>query len=250
MHAYLILVRRELGSFFLSWTGYVVLAAVTFIIGASFSMMIHALNTEPITMSLTELFYDTFFFWVILLVAPPVITMRLFAHEKQCGTFETLMTAPVSDLQVVLAKFTGALLCYGALWLPLLALALGLRHYTHEPAALDPGALAGTFLGLLLMGMLFVAIGCLASSLTRSQIVSVMVSFGLGLAILAGGFLAKALPPQLGWPHAALSQLNLAQHLEDFSRGMVDSRAVVFYLTSTFLFLFLTLRAVESRRWK
>jgi ABC-2 type transport system permease protein len=250
MHAYLILVRRELGGFFLSWTGYIVIAAVAFLIGVSFSMMIHALNTEPITMSITELFYDSFFFWVIFLVAPPVMTMRLFAHEKQSGTFETLMTAPVSDLQVVLAKFTGALICYCVLWLPLLGLTLGLRHYTREPTALDPGALASTFLGLMLMGMLLVAIGCLASSLTRSQIIAVMVSFGLGLAILAAGFLSKALPPQLGWPQAALSQMNLAQHLEDFSRGIVDSRAVVFYLTTTFLFLFLTLRAVESRRWK
>jgi ABC-2 type transport system permease protein len=250
MHAYLILVRRELGSFFLSWTGFIVLAAVAFIIGLSFSMMIQTLNTEPITLSLTEVFYDSFFFWMIFLVAPPVITMRLFAQEKQSGTFETLMTAPVSDLQVVLAKFTGALLCYCVLWLPLLGLTLGLRHYTHEPTALDSGALASTFLGLLLMGMLFVSIGCLASSLTQSQIIAVMVSFGAGLAILSGGYLSNVLPPQLGWPQAALSQLNLSQHLGDFSRGMVDTRAVAFYLTTTFLFLFLTLRAVESRRWK
>jgi ABC-2 type transport system permease protein len=185
-----------------------------------------------------------------LLVASPVITMRAFAQEKQTGTFETLMTAPVSDWQVVLAKFVGALLFYGLMWLPLAGLTLILRHYTREPTALDLGALGTTYLGILLMGMLYMAVGCLASALTRSQMIAAMVSFMLGLALFLVGYLAYAVPPQLGWPHTALSHLNMHQHMEDFARGILDTRAAVFYLTLTGLFLFLTLRVVESRRWK
>ena len=83
-------------------------------------------------MPVTELFYATPFFWLILLLAAPVITMRLFAQEKFSGTFETLMTTPVSDLQVVLAKFTAALLFYLVMWLPLLACMFVVRHYTQR----------------------------------------------------------------------------------------------------------------------
>lgn len=250
MRAYLLLVRRELGTFFVSWTGYMVIAAVLFIIGLSFVGILQALNTEPLTLSIHELFYESVAFWLVLLVATPVITMRLFAQEKQSGTFETLMTAPVNDVQVVLAKFTAALVFYGLMWLPLVAITLVLRHYTREPGAVDTGALGGALAGVMLMGMLYVAMGCLASALTRSQVIAAMVAFVAGLAIFLAGYLSYAVPPQLGWPHAALSQMNLYQHMQDFSRGVLDSRAVVFCLSGTFLFLFLTLRAVESRRWR
>jgi ABC-2 type transport system permease protein len=250
MRAYLLLVRRELGTYFYSWTGYVVMAAVLFVIGLTFSSIIQALNTEPLTMSLSELFYESISFWLVLMVATPVITMRLFAQEKQSGTFETLMTAPVNETQVVLAKFTGALVFYCLMWLPLLGLTWVMRHYLREPAALDTGALGGAFLGIILLGMLYVSIGCLASALTKSQMIAAMLSFMVGLGIFLCGYLAYAVPPQFGWSHALLSQMNLNQHMGDFARGVVDTRAVVFYLTGTFLFLFLTLRAVESRRWK
>mgnify|MGYP000011747766 CR=1 FL=1 len=250
MRVYWLLVRRELGTFFVSWTGYIIIAAALFIMGLSFAGILQALNTEPLTLTIHELFYESVAFWLVLLVATPVLTMRLFAQEKQSGTFETLMTAPVSDVQVVLAKFTAALVFYGLMWLPLVAITLTLRQYTRQAAIVDFGALAGAMAGVLLLGMLYVAIGCLASALTRSQVVAAMLSFVTGLAIFLGGYLAYAVPPQLGWPHAVLSQMNIYQHLQDLSRGVVDSRAVVFCLSTTFLFLFLTLRAVESRRWK
>jgi ABC-2 type transport system permease protein len=250
MRPYLLLVRRELGTFFVSWTGYIVIAAVLFIMGLSFSGILQALNTEPLTMTINELFYESVAFWLVLLVATPVITMRLFAQEKQSGTFETLMTAPVKDVQVVLAKFTAALLFYGLMWLPLVIITVMLKHYARQPSAVDFGALAGGMAGVFLIGMLYVAIGCLASALTRSQVIAAMLSFMVGLGIFLAGYLAYAVPPQLGWPHAVLSQMNLYQHLQDLSRGVVDTRAVVFCLSATFFFLFLTLRAVESRRWK
>src|SRR5262250_1547103 len=120
MQPYLTLTRRELGAYFLSLTGYIIIAAVTFLLGLSFVVLLVKLEQEPTPIPVTELFYVTQFFWLILLLAAPVITMRLFAQEKFSGTFETLMTAPVTDLQVVLAKFSAGLVFYTLMWLPLL----------------------------------------------------------------------------------------------------------------------------------
>src|SRR6185436_20347021 len=131
MQAFFTLIRRELGSMFLSWTGYVILGGVSFLIGCSFASLLHALNAQPTEQPLTELYYSTVYFWLILLLAPPLLTMRTFAQEKYSGTFETLMTVPISDLQVVVAKFTGAILFYALMWLPLVPCLLIARHYCN-----------------------------------------------------------------------------------------------------------------------
>ncbi|MEI7730045.1 MAG: ABC transporter permease subunit [Verrucomicrobiota bacterium] len=250
MQAYITLVRRELGSHFLSWTGYTVITAVVFLIGLSFVGMVEALNAEPLTVSITELFYETFSFWLILLMAAPMITMRTFALERHSGTFETLMTTPVSEMQVVLAKFSGALLFYLIMWLPLMALVFILKHYTQEPLSLDLGALATTYLGIALVGMLYLSLGCLASAMTRSQMIAAMLSFVVGISLFLLGFLSYAFAARAGWVALVLTHINMMDHLRDFARGVVDTRAVAFYLTGTFLFLYLTLKVVESRRWR
>src|SRR3989442_3421064 len=170
MQAYWSLVRRELSGYFFSMTGYVIIAAAMFLLGLSFVDLLKQLQREPTPMPVTELFYVTWFFWLILLLTAPVITMRLFALEKFSGTFETLMTTPVSDRQVVLAKFAAGLVFYALMWLPLLGCVLLVRWYTNEPSAFDAGVVGGTFLGILLLGGLFLLLGCFASALTRSQV--------------------------------------------------------------------------------
>src|SRR5690348_5789587 len=120
MQAYWTLTRRELSGYFLSLSGYVIISAALFLLGFSFVVLLVNLQQETTPLPLTEYFYITPFFWYILLLTTPVITMRLFALEKFSGTFETLMTAPVKDIQVVLAKFTAALVFYMVMWLPLL----------------------------------------------------------------------------------------------------------------------------------
>src|SRR5438067_4486473 len=132
MHAFCTLVRRELGAHFFSWTGYVVISAVLFLMGFSFHTLIRDLNAEATDRPLTEVFYLTMYFWLILWIAAPVITMRSFAQEKYSGTFETLMTTPVSDLQVVLAKFTGGMIFYLLMWLPLIGCLVIIRHFSHD----------------------------------------------------------------------------------------------------------------------
>src|SRR6185369_8662105 len=138
MRAYWTLVRRELGGHFVSWTGYVVMAVVLFLLGLCFLNLLQALNGQPSDRPVTELFFSTVYFWLILQLASPVITMRSFAQEKSSGTFETLMTAPVSDHQVVLAKFSGALLFYCLSWLPLLGCLFIVHHFSRDQLVLDP----------------------------------------------------------------------------------------------------------------
>ncbi len=126
MQAYWTLVRRELAGFFLSLGGYIIIASALFMMGLSLVVVLGMLQ-KPTPMPVTELYYSTPFFWLILLLTPPVIAMRLFAQEKATGTFETLMTTPVSDFEVVAAKFTAALLFYVLMWLPLLGCLLVVR---------------------------------------------------------------------------------------------------------------------------
>jgi gliding motility-associated transport system permease protein len=249
MRIFWTLLRRELAAFFFSLTGYVIIAAVTLLVGWSFNVLMTNLGSEPSPMPVTEMFYKTYFFWLIVLLAAPVITMRLFALEKFSGTYETLMTAPVGDLQVVAAKFTAAIVFFMVMWLPMLACLFIVRHFTNQNS-FDAGTVGGMYLGIFLVGCLFLSVGCFASSLTRSQMAAAMVSFVLGVSLFSLGFLAEAIVTPSHWQSQALSYFGLFEQMHNFARGMVDTRAVIFYLSATFFFLFLTLRVVESRRWK
>src|SRR5258706_3356036 len=248
MRAFWTLVRRELGGHFFSWTGYVVIAAVLFLIGLCFHILIADLNAHPSDQPLTEVFYQTV--WVILWIAAPVITMRAFAQEKYSGTFETLMTAPVSDLQVVLAKFTGAMIFYFLTWLPLTGCLAIIGHLGHDPGILDPPIVVSTYIGVLLLGSVYIALGCFASSITRNQIIAALITLAGGIALFLLNRLSSGFASKVGWQTQLFSYLNLLEHMQDFTRGVIDTRPLVLYLSSTFFLLFLTFRVVESRRWK
>jgi len=249
MQRYFTLVRRELGGYFASYSGYVVIAAVLFLLGLSFSDILAKLDT-PTDAPLTEDFFITFYFWIILLLTAPVMTIRSFALEKFSGTYETLMTSPAGDLQVVLAKFSGALVFFTLTWLPLFAYLLIVRRYSDDPSPLDGRVLASTFLGIVLIGAVYMALGCLASSLTRNQTVAAMLSYAMGLSIFLLSLRALVASPTSGWAVKIYSHIAMTDHLEQFARGMVDTRVLVYYLSLTVFFLFLTWKVVESRRWR
>jgi ABC-2 type transport system permease protein len=250
MRIFWTLLRRELAAFFLSPNGYVIIAAVTLLVGLSFVVLIAGVGSDPFTEPVTEMFYSTFYFWLILLLGTPVITMRLFAQEKASGTFETLMTTPVGDAQVVGAKFSAAVIFYLVTWLPLLACLLVVRHYTNQTSALDAGSVGGMYLGIFLIGSVFLSLGCLASALSQSQMMAAIISLVLGVSLFSLAYLAKATPVTTHWQTQVLAVFNLFDQMHDFARGAVDTRAVLFSVSATFLFLFLSLRVVESRRWK
>ncbi len=250
MQTYLTLTRRELAAYFISMTGYVIIAGAVFLMGWSFTVMLNNLQDVSTPMPVTELFFNSLFYWLIVLPFAPIITMRLFAQEKFSGTFETLMTAPVSDVEVVLAKFTAAWFFYMLMWLPLLVIVFVLRRFTSDPTVLDIGTLTGTFLCIALLGGVFVSGGLFASALTRSQIVAAMISLAGGISLFLLSFIGAHVETDSGWLPQLFSYLNLFDHMQDFARGVVDTRPVIFYVSLTGLFLFLTLRVVDSRRWR
>lgn len=248
--AYVALLRRELNAYFLSLSGYVILAAVVFLLGLSFVEVLVAYNGETLSAPLTEVFYSTMFFWLILLLAVPVITMRLFAHERATGTFETLMTTPVGDVTVVLAKFSGAMTFYLVMWLPLLGSLAIIALYSPDGSPLDWRTVASTYLGIALLGAFYVAMGCLASSLTRSQVMAAMIGLALGVTVFMLSFLRTNVGEGRGWLSGMANHISLLTHMEDFVRGVVDTRWVVFYVTLCGLCLFLTVKVIEGRRWR
>jgi ABC-2 type transport system permease protein len=151
---------------------------------------------------------------------------------------------------VVFAKFTSSMIFYVMMWLPLLGCIFVVRHYSKDSAAPDVGPIVTTFLGIWLLGALFISLGCFASSLTRNQLTAAMLSFALGIALFLLSFLSMILPPQPGWQTSLLDQISVTQHMQEFVRGVIDTRYIVFYLSLTVFFLFLTCKVVEARRWK
>jgi ABC-2 type transport system permease protein len=244
------LARRELGGYLLSWTGYIIISAALFMMGFSFVILLLKLQQDPTPMPVTELFYITQFFWLIILLAAPVITMRLFALEKFSGTYETLMTTPVSDFQVVVAKFSAALVFYLLMWLPLIGCMFVVRYFSRDSSAIDAGTIASTFVGIVLLGGLFISLGCCASALTKSQVAAAMMGLVFGATIFFLGFVADKVPNPSSWQGQAAACFKLFDQMHDFARGVIDTRPVVLLVSLTLFILFLTLRIVESRRWK
>ena len=242
--------RRELSAFFQGPTGFIIIAAVMFLIGLGFLVVLSGLNGEATPMPVTQVFYGTYFFWVILLLIAPVITMRSFAMERASGTYESLMTAPVGDWQVVLSKFAGALIFYIILWVPLLICSVVVRFYVGESAVLGLGTMFTSALGILMVGCLYMSIGCFASALTRNQAVAAVSGFALGAALFFTGFFSYFAGDRTDWLSQLARHISLANHMESFTRGVVDLGAIVFFLSLTGLFLYLTHKVVESRRWK
>jgi len=250
MRAYLTLTRRELASFFLSITGYVIISGLALLVGLDFVTLLNSVGTDPVSMPITQLFFNNLLLWIIIVLTAPVITMRLFALEKASGTFETLTTTPVGDAQIVAAKFTAAVIFFVVMWLPTLAYMFIVQHFANQAGALDKGTLGSMYAGLFLAGCFLLSIGCLASALTKSQVVAGMITLVAGIALLMLNWLAQNISPGGQWQGQVLSFFNLTQQMLDFTRGIVDTRVIIFYVSVTFFFLFLTLRVIESRRWK
>lgn len=250
MRGCFILLRRELGSYFVSWTGYVVIGAVVFLIGLGYIGLIEAVNNEPITKSVVEMFFESHYFWLVLLLVSPLITMRTFAREKSTGTFETLMTSPITEIEVVVAKFLAALIFYIIMWSPLIICMVLIQQYMPADLSSDFGRTLSVFAGVILIGFLYMAMGCFASALSKSQTSAAIAGYAFGIGLFILSFLSYAITPQLGLVSTVLGYVNMIEHIKDFARGVVDTRPLVFYLTTSLLFLNLTLRVIESRRWK
>lgn len=237
---------RELRAYFFSPLAYIVAALLLVVNGVVFSLIVSYLNDPRAAIGAPlELFFgQTVYFWLVLLFVAPVLTMRLLSEERRSGTIEVLMTAPVTEGQVVLGKYLASLVFYAFLWLPTFVYPMLLAYYSE----VDWGPVMAGYLGVLGIGSLFLSIGIFASSLTRSQLVAAVLTFALLIPLFTFGLLENLFNSEL--LREVFSYLNLWQHMEELGRGIVDTRRLVYYVSATGLFLFLAARALATRKWR
>lgn len=250
MHRFSTLLRREVGHYFHQPLAYVVLFFFLLLTGFNFHAGLTALNRETGTTTVVEAFFNTILFWIPLLLIFPLLTMRLFSEEYKLGTIETLMTAPVRDSEVVLAKYFGAFLFYTTLWLPSILYFWIFRIVTGRGAATAFSSYLGAYSIVLLVGLFYLAIGCLASTLTQNQIVAAVASFALICGMFFINYLSLLFPTTAPFLQEITYYFSTAEHMAEFSRGLFDTRPVVFYLSMAAFTLFLALHVFQYRRWK
>jgi ABC-2 type transport system permease protein len=246
--------KREVRQYFTSPVAYVILAIFLFITGLFFyaifsgfaqaSMQI-AMNPGMgrdlnVMDSVLRPLFDNM--RVILLLLMPLVTMRLFAEERRSGTIELLLTYPVRDGAVLVGKYLAAMTLYAAMIAGMLAYPAMLAYF----ARVEWGPLLTGYVGLVLMGAMFAAVGLFASSLTENQIVAAIVTFGVLLSFWIIGWLAAFVSGPVG---AVLTHLSILEHNDTFAKGVLDTKDVIYYVDFTALALFLALRSLEARRW-
>ena len=237
MRTSLAIAWREIQGYFTSPMGYIVglvfLALTGYYFGDSISGIFPEASIDGYIQPLS----------FILILLAPAMTMRLLAEEQKLGSLELLLTSPVRDWEVVLGKFLASIVFF------LATLSLTLYYVLLLYAFGDPdsGPVWSGYLGVILYGSAALSIGLLASSITNNQIIALVVGFGI-LLILT--LLEQASELVDGVGATALSHASMGSHLDDFSRGIVDSRHIVYYITVIIVFLFLTIRSLESRRWR
>ena len=250
MKTFFTLLLREIKSFFYSPIAYVVLFYFLFLSGYNFYMQINLMNGFPTEITVVQAFFAPAIFWFPFVLSFPLITMRTYSEEFRMGTFETLTTAPVKDSQVVLAKFFGVLFFSSILWAPSLASFAIFERISGHSATNATGAYYGTYLLLFLVGCLYSAIGCLSSALTKDQINAATISFTTITLLLFVGFLPEVLNISAPAVKDLFSYISTIQHMQDFSKGVIDSRTIVWYTSMTALVLFFNFQVFQYRKWK
>ena len=250
MRVFWTLWKREVASAFYTPMAWVILFFLLLVTGFNFYAGVSVLNHGPTEVTVVESFFNKIFFWLAFLLLFPLLTMRLFSEEYRTGTIEPLMTAPVRDAQVVLAKFFGVLFLYCVLWIPTGLYFLIFWWQTRLQAAGAIGAYIGSYLLLLLMGAFYLSIGCFCSSLTRHQITAAVMTFCL-VSLVFFASLLSFLSGSIGTLMRSVSiSFSPIDQMTEFSRGLYDTRPIIWYLVMTGLFLFLTLQSFQSRRWR
>src|SRR3984893_2975352 len=223
MHPTLSLMRREFSAYFLSPIGYVVFTVFLVVTGHLFFLtmaQLTATGSRGIYFPMQLMVSDNWF-WLVFLFIPPLLTMRLFAEERASGTLEMLLTAPLRD------------------W-----------EWWTNYVGIDAWPVISTYLGLALAGAMFLSLGMFISSLVKSQMVAALVSLFIGLVFIVAGFWRPDMDTG-STLYQVLFFFTVPLHFErNFSRGLVDTRQLVLYASVALFCLFLTVRSLESRRWR
>ncbi len=238
-------VRRELTAFFFSPIAYVVLVAAMVVNGIVFGMIVDFLsNPNSGHGAAMQIMFSNEFYWFLVLVICPLITMRLLSEERHSGTIETLLTAPIGTVGVTVSKYLAAVLFWVVIWLPTAAYPFLLSRY----APIEVGPVLAGYLGTLGVGMMLLAVGLFFSALTKNQIVSALLSFGVNMALFLLGLSATMSAVQTS--DSPLEYINLFDHMLDFSKGIVDTRHLTYYGSVSVFMLFATVQVLEMRRWR
>jgi len=249
----LAIVRKEWRGYFASPVGYVVIGMYALVFGYFYtvylswflrqSMQGPQMGGGPMNVNqqmIRGVFDNSM---VLFLFVVPLITMRAYAEEKRSGTIELLMTSPITDFQIVMGKFLGAMSLYGAmLGITLIHVAVLFAYGNPEWKPILTG-----YLGLVLLGGCFVSVGLFFSSLTKNQIVAGMFTFVVLLLLWVISWIGNFSGPTV---ERLTSYLSLTSHVDDFLRGVIDTQHIVYYLSFITLGLFLTAKAVDSERWR
>jgi ABC-2 type transport system permease protein len=253
MRNILTIARKELQSYFASPIAYVVIGFFALLYGYFFYTLLWYFERQSMqmqpgmsqTLNVNQMLIAPVFMnvSVIVLFVMPMITMRTYAEEKRSGTMELLLTSPLTDVQIILGKFLGATALYAAM-LAVTLIHVGILFLYGNP---EWRPVATGYLGLLLMGGCFIALGLLISSLTKNQIVAGMVTFAVFLLLWVINWIGQSLGPT---GQAVLSHLSITDHLDDFARGIIDTKHLVYYTSFIVFGLFLTAKSVDSERWR
>ena len=250
----LAIAQKELKSYFASPIAYIVIGMFAVMFGFFFYSLLVFFDRQSMQMAgmggpqavnindqlIRPVFLNT---TVINLFLLPMITMRTYSEEKRSGTIELLLTSPLTDFQIIMGKFLGAMGLYAAM------LAVTLVHIGTLFAFGNPEVLpiVTAYLGLLLMGGCFISLGLLISSLTKNQIVAGVGTFAAGMMLWVINWLGDNASPNTA---AVLSYLSITEHFDDFAKGVLDTKHFAYYLSFIAFSLFLTSKSVDTERWK
>jgi ABC-2 type transport system permease protein len=251
----LAIAHKELKGYFASPIAYIVVGFAAILFGQFFLGLLYYFDRSqlqagsgfqgPQAVNVNEMLIGPLFLnvSVILLFILPLVTMRIYAEEKRSGTIELLLTAPLTDMQIVMGKFLGALVLYAAM-LGISVIHVGFLFTVGNP---EWRPIATGYLGMLLMGGAFLSFGLFISSLTRNQIVAGVITFAVLLMFWIINWTASFAGTTT---QAVLNYLSITGHLDDFTKGIVDTTHLVYYLSFIAFSLFLTVRSVDSERWR
>lgn len=250
----LAIAQKEIRSYFASPIAYVVIGLFALLFGYFYVAildwfvrqgMMGGMGMQASPLNLNQQFVRPLLLntTVLILFVLPMVTMRTYSEEKRSGTIELLLTSPVSDLQIILGKFIGALALYAAM-LCVTLLYVGVLFVYGNP---EWKPIVTAYLGLLLMGGCFIAMGMLISSFTRNQIVAGMLTFGVFLLLWVIDWNAPRFGPA---GEAVVNYLSITRHFEDFAKGVIDTAHLVYYVSFITFGLFLTAKSVDSERWR
>ena len=253
MRNVLAIAQRELNAYFGSPIAYVLLGFFALLFGWFFYVPLAYFEQQSMqmgmnpgqTLNINQMLIGPTLMntTVIMLFLFPLITMRTYAEEKRSGTIELLLTSPVTDVQIILGKFLGAMALYACM-LALSMIHIGILFIYGNP---EWKPIVTGYLGLLLMGGCFLSLGLFISSLTKNQIVAAMATFAVFLMLWVINWIGTFVGPTT---QAVLAHLSLTEHYDDFARGIIDTKHLVYYLSFMAFGLFLTAKSVDSERWR